>query len=229
MSRWKEIWTSRQVNDSPATLAGLIALDGFDTGAGRVSETAWRDYVRTLAGHLDLVAGESIFEVGCGAGALLKVFQEVNHTVAGIDYSDSLIKHARMAMPGMCFAVAEARTLTGPARDYVIANSVFSYFPDLDYARDVIERMQAMASKGLAILDVPDVDYRVASEAARCAALPAGEYEARYRGLEHRYYTRDWLAGTFPRSTWRTKITDQWLAGYGNARFRFNLIAQRIA
>lgn len=224
MSRWHEIWGERTTIAEATTLAGLIRLDGFDLGAGKVDEQAWNDYVAVLARRLGTVVGDSVFEVGCGGGALLFVFHQAGHPVGGIDYSPALIEHARRAMPDMPFAVAEANALAGDAWDFVVANSVFSYFPNQEYAQDVFTRMLAMARKGVAILDVPDLELRDAAEAARRAALPPGEYEARYRGLEHRYYSREWFAALAARHGWQIDMAEQWLAGYGNAPYRFNVI-----
>lgn len=224
MSRWPEIWGGRAATAEAVSLADLIRLDGFDLGAGKVDEQAWYGYVAELARRLGMVAGDSVYEVGCGGGALLFVLHQAGHPVGGIDYSPSLIEHAQRAMPGMQFAVAEANALAGEARDFVVANSVFSYFPDQDYAQEVFARMLAMARKGVAILDVPDLERREAAEAARRAALPPGEYEARYRGLEHRYYSREWFSTLAARHGWQIDVTEQWLAGYGNAPHRFNVM-----
>lgn len=224
MSRWPEIWGKRATIAEATTLADLIRLDGFDLGAGKVDEQAWNDYVAELAKRLGTVVGDSVFEVGCGCGALLFVFCKAGHPVGGIDYSPSLIEHAQRAMPNMPFTVADANALVGTAQDFVVANSVFSYFPDPEYAQDVFARMLAMAKKGVAILDVPDLERRDAAEAARRAALPPGEYEDRYRGLEHRYYSREWFAALAARHGWQIDMAEQWLAGYGNAPYRFNVI-----
>lgn len=210
-------------------LADLIRADGFDAGAGKADEAAWSNYIAELVRRLGAVAGDSIFEVGCGAGAVLLVFHKAGCPVAGIDYSPTLIQYAQRAMPGMSFAVAEANTLSGRVHDFVLANSVFSYFPDLDYADEVLARMLAMAGKAVAVLDVPDAARQAAAEAARRAALPPGDYEARYHGLHHLYYAREWFAGVAARQGWRVDIADQWLVGYGNAPYRFNVIFRRGA
>jgi trans-aconitate methyltransferase len=224
MNRWHEVWRERTATAAAATLTDLIRLDGFDVGIGKVDEQAWNDYVAELVRRLGMAAGDSVFEVGCGGGALLFVLYQAGHPVGGIDYSPALIEHARRTMPGMPFAVAEASSYTGDARDFVVTNSVFSYFPDHDYAQVVFARMLAMARKGVAILDVPDLERRDAAEAARRAALPPGEYEARYRGLEHRYYSREWFAALAARYGWQIDVAEQWLAGYGNAPYRFNVM-----
>ncbi len=228
MSNWKEIWGGRAVAVQATSLADLIRADGFDTGAGKVDTQAWRNYAAELARRLGIATGDSVFEVGCGSGALLKVFHEASHPVGGIDYSQTLIEHAQRAMPGMSFRTAEANQLAGAAQDFVIANSVFSYFPDLDYARGVLERMLTMARKGVALLDLPDIQCRAAAEDFRRSALAPGEYETRYRGLDHCYFAREWFAGLTATRGWRIEVSVQWLADYGNAPHRFNVILTRM-
>jgi len=221
VSRWREIWASRQAGDEQS-LEALIRLDGFDLGAGKVDAGAWRRYCAVLSQRLGIIAGDSIFEVGCGAGALLHVFHAAGHRVGGIDFSPALVAVASRVMPGMPFSVCAAADLAAPPHDFVVANSVFSYFPDLDYSRRVLQRMLACATRGIAVLDVPDLARREASEAYRRGALPPGEYESRYRGLAHLYYARDWFLDV-PKG-WRVRIEDQVLEGYGNAPFRFNVL-----
>lgn len=226
MSRWHAIWASRAGQGE--ALEDLIRLDGFDQGAGHANVGAWRAYCQALAQRLPLAGGASIFEVGCGAGALLRVFHEAGHPVGGIDFSPALIDVARRAMPGRPFAVAEASRWSAPVHDVVLANSVFSYFPDLDYAAGVVRRMLAHARQAVAILDVPDAARREASEAYRRGALAPGEYEQRYAGLAHLYYPREWFQGQGG-ADWRVETVDQWMEDYGNAPFRFNVLFRRAA
>ncbi|MBY0248925.1 MAG: methyltransferase domain-containing protein [Nitrospiraceae bacterium] len=229
MNRWSEVWSNRSVAAGAISLEELIRLDGFDHGAGKVDTRAWTRYCDELAKRLGIAPADTIFEVGCGAGALLQVFHAAGHRLGGVDLSPALLAVAAHVMPDMAFTLGEASTFAAPPHDFVIANSVFSYFPDLEYAERVLERMLATARKGVAVLDVPDLARRDTAEAYRRAVLPPGEYESRYSGLAHLYYTRDWfrsIIGMVPRG-WRLRIEHQWLEGYGNAPFRFNVLAVR--
>ena len=223
MNRWREIWRKREAPGEATDLESLIHLDGFDNGAGKADAEAWTRFGRELARRLGMQPADSVFEVGCGSGALLYLFHAAGHRVGGADFSPRLAEVARRAMPGVDIAVCEACDVAGPAHDFVLANSVFSYFPDHDYARRVLARMLAMAHKGVAILDVPDLDRREDSEAARRAALPPGEYERRYAGLEHLHYERAWFARETP-AGWGVRVENQWLENYGNAPYRFNVL-----
>ncbi|MGH9467943.1 MAG: class I SAM-dependent methyltransferase, partial [Terriglobales bacterium] len=131
MPAWRDIWAARRLDGGAgSTLARLLAADGFDTGFGTMPEAAWRDYVMRCAARLDLRPGDSLFEVGCGAGALLYPLAEHGCRVGGIDYSAALIAAARAALPDGDWRCAEAGAPL-PAADFVVASGVFLYFPSL--------------------------------------------------------------------------------------------------
>ena len=76
-NNWKEIWNRRNsIKNTNLDLSDLIALDGFDAGAGKIEIEDWREYVHRVSQKLNLQAGNSVFEVGCGAGAFLYALTE---------------------------------------------------------------------------------------------------------------------------------------------------------
>lgn len=115
MDAWKEIWNSRKTTaQGESLLQYLLALDGFDSGAGKIDETNWRDYVECVFRKIELNRiGQhfSIYEVGCGAGAFLYPFFEKGHIVGGIDYSTILINNARNIFGIMNFNIGEANDI----------------------------------------------------------------------------------------------------------------------
>lgn len=230
MIDWKTIWNKRGGPDATLTLAGLVAADGFDEGAGRIAVEEWERYVERVADWLKLAPGDSVFDVGCGAGAFVFPYYEAGHVVGGIDYSDGLVAVAGRAMPGMDFSAHEARDLdVSPVYDVVVSNGAFHYFPDLAYAEDVVVKMIRKARKSVGILEVPNADLRDESEASRAAALPPGEYEKKYRDLGHLYYSKRWIEEVGVRHGCRAQILDQQINGYGNNRFRFNALLHKLA
>ena len=202
----------------------LIELDGFDRGI--VTEDSWVAGVRDTARRLGLHPGDSVYEVGCGAGAFLYDLYGQGYQVGGLDRSATLLGHARQMMPGGRFTRADAADLdTGEQWDAVVAFSVFFYFPDYEYARQVIGRMGRKARKAVAILDVPDLAVRDAAEAHR-AELAGGQeaYARRYAGLPHLYFDRAWVAGALEECGLSgVQADDQWFPGYDNGGYRFNV------
>src|SRR5262249_45792310 len=105
---WFAVWSSRQVGLSDAScLPQLLAADGFDS-LGAIDEAAWRTYVHRMAAGLRLSPEDSIFEVGCGAGAFLYPLYLQGNPVAGIDYSARLVQTARQIMPEAEISLGEA-------------------------------------------------------------------------------------------------------------------------
>ena len=228
---WREIWAGRRLDPQRGSvLAQLLAADGFDTGFGDVIEENWVAYVRGWAAELGLGPGTSVFEVGCGSGAFLYELRRLGCSVAGLDQSESLVAVARSVLPDAAFSVADAAGVpTEPQADVVISVGVFCYFPSLDYAEKVIERMAAKAGRAVLLVDLPDLARRGAALAHRVATVGGPDaYAARYEDLDHLYFARDWVADKL-RSVGFDEVhtADQDLADYSNAAFRFNAWGRR--
>lgn len=223
---WREIWERRRPDPGSGSLLGrLLAADGFDSRQARIGEEEWTTHFRGWADRLGLEAGMSVFEVGCGAGASLLVYEHMGCTVGGLDQSPTLIEMARSAMPGGSFEVADAAsTPETPTVDVVLSMGVFMYFPSLDYAADVLARMVGKARRAVAVLDIPDqalkdraLEYRIEMAGGQA------EYEDRYTGLDHLYFDRAWTEELLTRAGLvGVSSSSQDLPGYGNAAFRFN-------
>ena len=223
---WREVWDRRRLDPSEgSTLAQLMAADGLDTGFGSVSEQAWRGFVRHVAATLSLAPGSSVFEIGCGAGAFLYDLHEAGCTVGGLDQSAALVSYATHAMPGGRFVTGDAASVD-PAEPYdvVLSCGVFLYFPSLEYARTVVQRMAARARRAVAILDVPDLARQEQALAIRRGTLGEAAYDEKYRGLDHLYFDKGWLADVLQAcGLTRTRVEDQAIPGYANAAYRFNV------
>lgn len=227
-TRWKDVWAARPLDPSKASmLEQLMAADGLDTVFGSVSEAGWRAFVTRTASSLGLVAGSRVFEVGCGAGGFLFPLHEAGCIVGGIDQSAALVSYVSAAMPEGQWIQGDASALDpSEAWDVVLACGVFMYFPDPGYARGVIARMAAKATRAIAILDVPDVARREDAMAFRRGSMGEAEYDAKYRGLDHLFYDRSWMKRVLIEvGATDVRIEDQQVSGYPNARYRFNAFA----
>jgi SAM-dependent methyltransferase len=204
---WREIWENKgQTRVESYDLEALLRLDGFDVGLGRCSPEQFRTLAGAVTRKLGLHPGMRLLDVGCGAGALLFCLRDLKLQLLGIDYSESLINHARRALPEATFAVADATEVPFSA-DAVVCNSVFQYFAGYDYAERVCRAFRKAAPIAL-ILDVPDLARSDEAEAAR---LAAGSSPG-----QHLYYPRSFFRGA---DVWTVD-----LPGYGNAPFRFNVL-----
>lgn len=229
-NRWKDVWSRRHADErSNLALHDLIALDGFDSGAGKIEVEDWREYARRVARKLNLNDETSVYEVGCGAGAFLYALcEQYNLKVGGVDYSAGLIAAAQRAFPSSDFQCLEAADIdTKKKYDYVIANSVFHYF-DLDYAKTTLLKMLDKANLGVCILEIPDFKTKNQSEKLRRDILTAEEYERKYNGLQHTYYDREWFKSIANEYGMDIEIFDGCVPNYAQNQFRFGLIIRRF-
>ena len=175
---------------------------------------------------LGIATGDSVYEVGCGAGAFLYALRERSDIrVGGCDYAPALLDVARRAIPEDAFAVLDATQLpVVPAWDLVVSHSVFHYFPDLDHAALVLDRMLAKARRGVAIFEVPDLRQRDAAERIRRDTLPLDDYERLYAGLGHLYYDPDWFAGFAATHAAECRLVPSPLRDSAQAAYRFGAV-----
>ena len=224
ISNWQDIWNKRKPGVGALTLDELIKLDGYDGGAGTISSEDWRVNSKLIAEKLGVRNNMSVFEVGCGSGAFLKSLQEIYELkVGGIDYAEELLETAKKAMPDGDFKFSEACQLdTTQKYDFVISNGVFHYMP-LDYAKKTLELMLGKMTHGVAILEVPDLASKEASEKIRQAAMTEQEYIEKYKGLEHTYFDRDWFLENIDSKIFDCSVIEGCVPNYQQSEFRYNV------
>ena len=228
---WHQIWSQRgEAAAQQPDLQCLLNLDGFDSGAGRVTANDFRDYVRIITDRLAVKNGTSVYEVGCGSGAFLFGLREriSMPTVGGCDYAGRLIDVARLVFEGGDFTFAEAADVcTEPKYDVVLANGVFHYFSDLDYAARVIDKMIEKANRIVAILEIPHAGTRQEAERVRREQLSPEQYEVKYAGLKHQYYWPDWFGKIAEQHDCAWEHFGQIIPNYIQNPFRFNVIIRK--
>lgn len=227
-NRWKNIWEKRSLDSNyESVLAELIRLDGFDGKTGKIEIKAWLKYIEDIQKCIGIRDKDSVFEIGCGSGAFLYPFHTQGHRVGGIDYSQALIEVAKSLWnaPVECQEAIQVPVL--PLFDIVLSNSVFFYFPDLDYAEQVIKRMIEKSNRIIAILEIPDIKLYEVSEKMRRGVIGEEDYKIKYAGLEHLYYDRDWFISLGKKYGLETFIMNQSIDQYKNNDFRFNCIFKK--
>jgi SAM-dependent methyltransferase len=228
VNEWPRIWRGRRVERGAGCALGhLLRADGFH-GLGGIAPGVWRGFTEKLGVRIGLGRGGSLYDVGCGSGALLYPFYGDGVRVGGIDYAERQARRARRFMPAGEFAVGDAAEMpVEPRWDAVVAHSVFQYFPSEEHAAEVLRRMVAKATRTVAVLDVPDLTRREEDEARRRAALGAEEYARRYAGLPLRYYDRAWFAATLAKFGLGCSFAEQDMPGYAHAGFRYHVFVAK--
>lgn len=225
---WKDVWQKKgtKAPDAPS-LSDLMVLNGYDSGAGSAEFDALDDFSARLATRLDIEPGMRLLEVGCGAGAWLRHHYLKGVHVSGADFSPDHLRAARHVMPSGNFAAADITCLPyeHAVFDVAVAGSCFLYLPDAQSAAKALRELIRVLKPGGrgAVTDLPDIVFRTDSETFRQGALGREEYERRYAGLEHQYFSRDRMIALCDLEGCSASATTQEIAGYGNSPYRFNL------
>jgi ubiquinone/menaquinone biosynthesis C-methylase UbiE len=125
---WKSVWDRKA-----STYSGdQFDLSGFENARELDTEVA----AGNLCHLMGAKPGDSILEIGCAGGLLVKKTIELNSFSAVCCGADNII-------------------FKDESFDYVFAFSVFHYFPDFEYARRAISEMKRVARKAICVSDVP--------------------------------------------------------------------------
>ena len=236
MDNWKIIWSKKNLElNSYKSLNNLIEANGFDTGFGNYTEVKWRELVYDFYKRVNFNKNANVLELGCGSGAFLFTLNElVEANFYGLDYSPSLIQIAKNAVPNAHLAANEARSkaFNDIHFDVIFSHSVFQYFPDTQYAEDVITNWCNKIKKGgkFVLLDINDKekeeDYH--NERMQTYENP-DEYFNMYKGLRHLFFDKTYLKEIFKKCGMNgIEIFPHAVADYGISRFRFNIICTKI-
>ena len=228
---WRKIWENRKIDESlfketdvNTLFAGLKKCNGFDVVGGIPLESLLEQYSITKKTLLSFApdAG-SIFEVGCGSGANLLLFERDGWTVGGLDYSKTLIETAASVLHTDDLTYSPASGLSvEPCYDCLLSNSVFSYFPDHEYAEIVLDKMCRKANYAVILFDIHDVGKKDDFIAYRRSIIE--DYEERYRDLGKLFYDRSFFEKAASRNNMSIEFIEYSMNGYWNNEFVFNLI-----
>lgn len=235
MNNWKEIWEKRFA-DKEILLKGeksdifleLKRSNGFDVYEDDApGYDAWiRQYNQIkheLAFDKDketLTLG-SVFEVGCGSGANLYLFECDGISCGGLDYSKNLIEIASQVLASEDLTCAEAINMKTEIKyDAILSNSVFSYFPDETYAISVLEEMYQKARHSIGIIDIHDIDKKEEFITYRKGSIK--DYEERYKNLPKLFYSKKLFMDFASRHEMDIKFSISDVDNYWNNNFVFN-------
>ena len=147
---WKKIWDSKGLSNSN----NLLFLDGYEH---LDIDFDSKSICEGISNCLKCNLGDSILEVGCGAGFLAREFS-TEYNYIGIDYSQSLIDKHRELFPQHNILCAEASNIpfSDNKFDYCFCFGVYQYLPNLDYADSMISEMKRVSRKGILLGDLKE-------------------------------------------------------------------------
>lgn len=230
-SEWKNLWNKRsgelnkiEKGDFREIFLELKRSNGFDVVDELTYDALYEQYMETKqnlcpAGLHEGI--ESVYEVGCGAGANLFLFENEDIRTGGIDYSEGLIGTARQVLKTQDLMCGEAISVSiTPKYDSCFSNSVFSYFPDEEYALQVLEKMYEKANYSIGILDVHDIQMKEAFIKYREEIVP--DYHERYKNLPKLFYSRQLFEKFAADHDMEIVFRESAMEGYWNNQFVFH-------
>lgn len=235
MNNWKNLWGQRSVDpkilsgqDKRAVFLELKRSNGFDVMEGGLTYEALVDQYQRIKKELSFYAEDtevqpmkSVFEVGCGSGANLYLFENDGIQCGGLDYSEHLIEGAKQVLHTTDVSCDEAIHLkTEPKYDAVLSNSVFSYFVDEKYAYSVLEKMYEKAKHTIGIIDIHDIEKKEDFICFRKKNVK--DYEKRYQNLPKFFYSKQFFLEFAESHNMDIKFTHSNTKDYWNNDFVFN-------
>jgi len=233
-NQWQTLWENKSLEGERATLGKLIAMVGWkDENGDDLPVASWIEFVDFIGKKLEVTGRSSILEVGCGPGGMLMPYYEAGHKVSGIDYSQSMIAICKQVMPDGDFYTGEANTLPygGEKFDALISNSVFHYFPNLEYAEQVIKEMARVLKPGAlgTVLDANDLGKKEAFMQHRYARFGGREeHDRQNKGLSQMFYDKHWFLEVGEKYGLAGSIEDQCITWYRNSQYRFNYFFKKL-
>jgi ubiquinone/menaquinone biosynthesis C-methylase UbiE len=148
MIDWKDIW----IRKGNLETKNLKLLNGYE-------KTTIDPKIVSLniSKVLKINKNTRVLEIGCGAGM---VAEHLDCQYVGIDYSHTLVeKHKRILKNDVYTCEANKVFFEDKSFDCVFAYSIFQYFPNIEYANEVISEMSRIATKKIFIGDLPRTSH----------------------------------------------------------------------
>lgn len=236
-TKWRDIWEKRvadenelRCGDVKRVFLELKRVAGWDaTGDMHMLayEQFYNQYVE-IKNELEFCASlksrpiKSVYEVGCGCGANLYLFQQDGIEIGGADYSGAEIEIAEQVLNNPIELICdEAINISSDVKyDAVLSNSVFSYFESYDYAQKVLETIYHKANYSIGIIDIHDADKKDAFIEYRKSIID--DYEERYKELPKFFYNKLFFLEFAEKHDMSIRFSKPNMMGYWNNDFDFD-------
>jgi len=231
-NNWKSIWEKRVLDKNNLVnktkeeiFFELKKTDGFDiSNNGLTVEELLQQYKMVAEKYKSFFGNkkiESVFEIGCGCGANLYLFEQDGITTGGIDYSKTLSDIAKIILKSKDITCNEAKEVTTILKyDVLLSNGVFSYFYDLNYSYSVLEKMFYKANNAVFIQEVYNadkekefIDYRIQN---------VEDYENKYKDLPKLFYPKNFFIDFAEQHNMYIEIVNSNMKNYWNYPFIFD-------
>ena len=194
-----------------------------DAGENVLTYSTYYKQYQQIKNALKLQQGDSVFEVGCGAGANYLFFKDDAIKYGGVDYSRNLIHTFMSIFPDNCIELycEDAEKFDTEIKyNAVFSMGVFLYFNSLEYATNVLEKMYAKATDCIAVIDVPDLAKKEENLARRRAAIK--DYDKKYKDFPRLYFKKEFFEEFAAKYGMEIEFVEIEMPGYWNAGDNIN-------
>lgn len=231
---WKNIWNKKNLEnidlgkDEFSVFCDLKKADGFDVNVHDEQsyfKAFYSDWINVYEKLNEITRNNihSVYEVGCGSGVNLYLFQNrINNVLlGGIDYSQGLVDIANKIIntQDLVCGNAEQMNLT-PKYDLVMADSVFQYFGNLEYAENILNKMIEKSNNVVYLSELHDTELR--EEWLKYRRNSMENYDQIYDGLDKMFYSKSWLTQIAKKNGKQTYYFKTENPEYWNSKYVFN-------
>jgi len=229
LNDWRKIWNRvHAVENRQLTIRELLTLNGFNSSGHDVNENEFINFIVYVSEKAGMISGDTIYEIGCGCGAILKILEIHRNLIilGGIDYSEPLCEIARSQFEDAKFECLEAIGFgMEKSVNHIISHSGFQYFENWDYAATVLQKMLQAAVSTITILDIPDSDLELSCIEERMAVIGHKKYAELYSNLHRQFYSKQFFTDFANKNKLNIEfVEDNIRANYMNAKFNFHVI-----
>lgn len=230
---WKKIWDKQSAKDNTSTAENLFKIDGFSSRFPKENQKKnWNIYIKNMFKNIKFKKNFNILEYGCGAGGLLKFYNNKGYNLYGIDYSKNILKIGKKLLPNIRFKHGDISSIDFYKKnfDLIISHSVFHYFDNHSYAKLLIKGMlKTLKVNGqICILDIPDKNKEVSYKKNLIKILGNKLYKSKYKTANHLFYKKKFFKDIANVNKLEIRIQNQNFKLYENSKYRFNVYLKKI-
>ncbi len=231
-NRWIEIWNKREIDkdfsnlkNSKETYFELKRIDGYDLS--KITHQAFLNQHEIIKNNIakgfngNFKNVKSIYEIGCGCGANLYMFELEGIKVGGGDYSNTLINLAKRIIKSDDIECLEAINIDeNPKYDVILSNGVFEYFESIKYAEKVLEIAYKKANKVIALVDIYDETKK--DDFFTFRRQNVKDFDKLYKDLPKLFYKKEFFIDFAKEHNMKLEFKEATLEGYWNNAFIFS-------
>jgi ubiquinone/menaquinone biosynthesis C-methylase UbiE len=234
---WKDIFENFNSSKMPSkfTTRNLLIMAGhLKSKTAEFNLSSWNKEMKKIKDKICVKNGK-ILEIGSGTGALLKTFED-EMNIYGVDYSSTMVAITTKAIPKGKFQYCEAKNINFPNNyfDSIIIYSSAQYFPDLEYFKKVLNKINKFLKKNgkLYLGELVEKNKQKDFNEFRRKQLSFEEYKKKYLGkqnqqLKHFAIDRDQIYVLLKKNFKNIEILNSIKRGKEKEIYRFDVCCQK--